>query len=316
MELPHLSFEGKAKLSYQLTINKCLTKILKNYYFWLNRFIFSKNNIVYVKGDSFFIKSVYLILLILALSFFINRLISINVANIEIDESSKFQEAPKKIYNLLINDICLGYKENAKIDRYYANITSHKVLDKNKLDQFSEIYSSTEPECAIDNEYGYRVEVSTLPFYFESYPNDITRETVISETSEDYWSFGQEVFSEDKAFEEEITLSMPVVIFYSNDYFVPGKMNIIVSKGEIEKLSSFIDMACLTLGENYVDIYIHYPVRVFRQDNSNYLCMRFPSGEKCQKLLCNKEIEFPYIDIQGYYTLRSNTQLNKMKIIS
>ncbi|MBU5688817.1 MAG: hypothetical protein KQA41_01140 [Candidatus Aenigmarchaeota archaeon] len=231
----------------------------------------------------------------------------------KIEKIDEFENNVKIIYNKLLSEDCLGYKEEANINNQKLNITSHKIIDKNKLDIFVEKYADTEPICAIDGYYGYRVEITSPGFYFSTYPNEITKETVEVEKDEESWSFGQNVFSEGDAFERQTEIVMPVTIFYSHDKFIPAQMKIIFSSGDIEKLSSFIDRSCNSLGFDGIDMEIHYPVYL-KDNNEKYICMRFPQGEKCQKLLCNKDIEFPSIEKPGYYSLRSNSQNNKIKI--
>ncbi|MBU5687836.1 MAG: hypothetical protein QXJ06_05645 [Candidatus Aenigmatarchaeota archaeon] len=266
-----------------------------------------------MKGDSFFVKSIYLILIILAIAFFINRFVSINISNVEIEKIDEFENNAKIIYNKLLSEDCLGYKEESNIDNQKLKITSHKIIDKSKLDNFVKKYPETEPLCAIDGYYGYRVEITSPEFYFSTSSNQITKETIIVKKDNEQWIFGQKVFSEEDALERQTELTFPVVIFYSMNKYIPAKMKIIFSSGDLEKLSSFIDRSCNSLGFDHIEIEIHYPVYLL--NNGKYICMKFPKGDKCQKLLCDKEIEFNNIEKPGYYSLKSNSQNNKIKII-
>jgi hypothetical protein len=250
----------------------------------------------------------------LAISFFINRMVSTNIFDITLSEEARFNQKATQIKNILSSESCLGYAEEARISGQSFKTTSHKVLDKKKLDLFSTKYADVEPECATDPEYGYRVEIRSFGYSLSSYSNDATKETVHSEKTEEHWIFGQNVSSEGDAFEKEIVVSSPVTIFYSKSEFYPGLMMIKLTAGDMERLTSFIDYSCLNTESNKMEMYVHYPVEIKNINGNNYLCMKYISGEKCQRLSCQKEIEFSPIDSKGYYTFYLNSQVNKIKI--
>jgi hypothetical protein len=113
---------------------------------------------------SFLMKGIFLILVILIIFvvFYIitnyNYGLSVETKKLELKESSL------NILDKLISRQCLGYE--------VANTTS-KTIDLNKLLEFTNKYQDSEPECARDTTFDYRIKVekfgSNITFYGGSF---------------------------------------------------------------------------------------------------------------------------------------------------
>lgn len=279
-------------------------------------FIFKIIHNLNVKGDSkFFVKTIYLILIIISIAFFINRMTFVNVQLEEDSESLKFYKSSYEILEKMLSKDCLGYEEKANIRDQIFSISTQKVLDKSKLDFFSQNFKEMKIPCYNFTEYGIKVKVETFEYKINSEKLGNIKSTIQSETIPEKWEFGLNVFSEEDAFEKSITINNPIIVFYDRGKQVPGKIQIDVFSGEMERFSSFIDSSCFLTGKNNFNIYLHYPTSVEKINEKNYVCMEFPSGKKCQNLVCQKEIEFEKIETRGYYFIESNSQINKLKLI-
>jgi len=114
--------------------------------------------------SSFFIKGVYLILILIVIAFVINQITSLHVSSTEQQKDIELIEKSNNILETLAgNNNCLAYEEPASIEGKHVELATHRVIDINKLNEFSQKYSDVEPDCAKDFTYGYRVEVETLP---------------------------------------------------------------------------------------------------------------------------------------------------------
>jgi len=136
-------------------------------------------------------------------------------------------------------------------------------------------------------------------------------EAIKVEMGVDIWTFGDGEFSEDKALEEKISVSIPVVVSYDQSTFLPGMMSITLVNGQLEKLTGFIEETCFTEKDSVLNLYLNYPVR--REENK--ICMEFESGKKCQKLACKKTIEFHEIERPGNYRFYSRHEDEILKIL-
>jgi hypothetical protein len=57
---------------------------------------------------------------------------------------------------------CLAYEEKGNLESRILELSSHRLLDKKKLDDFSSRFSDIQPDCARDFSSGYRVKVETF----------------------------------------------------------------------------------------------------------------------------------------------------------
>jgi len=269
-----------------------------------------------MKGDSkFFIKGIYLILVILIIVLVTNRIVSLNVSSSEEAENLKFvQRASTILETLTSSPNCLAYEEQGRIESYQLKLSTHKIIDKEKLDKFQEKYQDVEPDCYLDSEYGYRIQVSTFPINIET-SNEMpeTKNTIAVSLDQYTWEFGSLVFSINEALEKSIKLSIPVVVRFDQSIYLPGTMKITLVKGDLEKIKGFIEKSC------YVDalstnIHLHYPVYLKTENGANYICMKFETSDRCQKLNCKKQIIFDEINSAGNYIFYSATDNNIVRI--
>jgi len=137
-------------------------------------------------------------------------------------------------------------------------------------------------------------------------------EPIEVEMEADVWTFGDREFSEDEALKEKIRVSIPVVVRYNQSTFLPGTMSITLVNGELEKLVGFIEETCFTEKELVLTLYLNYPVSL---KDENKICMEFKSGDKCQKLACEKTIEFHEIERPGKYKFYSRHEKGVLKIL-
>lgn len=269
-----------------------------------------------MKGESkFFTKAIYLIIVLLVISLIINRIVSLNLMSSEEKEGLKFAERASDILEILISsDKCLSYKESGKVENNHIKLASHKILDKNKLDEFQIKYSDIEPDCSIDFDYSYRVKVITFPVNIFTIASGGAKETINVKINSQKWEFGTMIFSEGEAFEKNMTISIPVVVYYDLSKILPGVMSINLVSGEMERMIGFIEDACLTEGSSSIKLFLHYPTYIEILDKKSYLCMNFNSGKKCQKLNCEKIIDFEAVQSPGSYNFISFSDKNKLKI--
>ncbi|MEM5877899.1 MAG: hypothetical protein QXF12_03390 [Candidatus Aenigmatarchaeota archaeon] len=260
-------------------------------------------------------KTVYLILIIISIAFFINRMTFVNVQSQEDFESLKFYRSSYQSLEKLLSHECLGHKEEANIRDQQFVVSTQKILNKTKLDFFSQNFNGMKIPCDNFTEYGIKVRVETFGYEIKSEKDGNTKTTIQSVTNPEVWEFGLDVFSEADAFEKSITLVNPVIIFYERGKQIPGKIQIDIVSGEMEKFSGFVDASCSSFGKNQFSAYFHYPTSIESINGKNYVCMEFPSGKKCQNIVCQKEIEFDKIESKGYYFIESNSQINKLKMM-
>lgn len=118
-----------------------------------------------MKGQtSFFIKGVYMIIVLIVVAIVINRIVSMNLALTEQGKSFRLRDKAGNIMgSLAASSKCLAYEERGTAAGSIVDLSTHKVLDKEKLDSFVKKYSEIEPDCMRDFNYGYRIYVKTLP---------------------------------------------------------------------------------------------------------------------------------------------------------
>lgn len=269
-----------------------------------------------MKGASkFFIKGVYLIIVLIIISIIINRTVSLNVISSEEKENLRFSDKASDILEILSgSEKCLAYKEMGSVENRNIELTVYKILNKEKLDEFKNNYWDLEPNCSKDFTYGYRVEVNTFPVNITtSKEKPTTNETISVKISPESWVFGDSTFSSDEAFEKSTTMSIPIMVYYNQSTFLPGVMKITLVSGDLERIVGFIDKSCFIKENLTTSLFVHYPVSL-KINGKNYVCMEFKSGKRCQRLACEKQIEFSGINSPGNYIFTSIYMVDVLKI--
>jgi len=118
------------------------------------------------KGEGkFFIKAVYLILVIIAINLFIFQYISLKNRQYKIIEKMDIKIATENILNQLISSgECLAYEENITIEGSKINEVTHKIIDIEKIKDFETKFSLYEPNCTKTYGYGYYVVIEKYNF--------------------------------------------------------------------------------------------------------------------------------------------------------
>jgi len=270
-----------------------------------------------MKGTTkFLIKGIYLILVLLIIGLFINRIFSLNVMSSKESADLKFNSRASNIIEILSGSkSCLAYEEIGTIQGNDKELSTHRILDKEKLDEFQSNYEDIEPGCAKDFAFGYRVEVNTFPFEIEtSKESPKTKKTLSVKIDPEKWEFGDSVFSVDDAFKKSMTISIPITVYYDNSKFVPGKMKITLVMGKLESVVGFVEMACSEPGEQTSSMVLTYPVDIEKIQGENHVCMYFLENKKCQRLSCQKDIQFTKTESSGTFIFHSIVSNNILKI--
>jgi hypothetical protein len=241
-----------------------------------------------MKGQlSYIIKPLSLVLTIVLLLLLYNSISTFQINEKTAEQDLNLVADSTNILLVLANSpLCLAYKAPAT-EGLYANI-----VDAQKLDYFSQQYSSIEPECARSYDYGWRVTVKE----FKQSGNSI----IFGKA----WSFGAANFSRDAAFRNSLNFSMPIAIHYSDMLTRPGLMTLTLVGDELEKIAGAIDWTCQLhrqgrLTKSTVQIYTSYPL-IYDQ-NSKSLC-QVSKTNFCRITTCN--LDFQGFGAPGNYPLR------------
>lgn len=189
---------------------------------------------------------------------------------------------------------CLAYRTGT--ESVYSN-----VVDVKRLDDFSKKYSAIEPECARSYEFGWRAKVY-----------EVGKD---GQPTGSIWSFGAEDFSAGDARLDIMNLSMPVAIRRSEKMISPGKMEVVLVEGDLEKLAGGIDWFCQVgkkgrMTSSSFSIYIHGTVDY----DAGSLCLT-PTGSKkknCRQMLC--QLEFEGLKSAGEHMLSLSYEEGKVVI--
>lgn len=113
---------------------------------------------------SLLVKSVYLMIALVVISWVITEALSTNLNLTRKEHELELRRvAARLLETLASNEQCLAYREQGKLEGKGVNLSLHRVLDVNKLNEFSSHYAELQPACAREFEHGYRVKVSALP---------------------------------------------------------------------------------------------------------------------------------------------------------
>ncbi|MFH8108617.1 MAG: vWA domain-containing protein [Candidatus Aenigmatarchaeota archaeon] len=121
------------------------------------------------KGQtSLLIKGIYIILVLVSIAIFINRIFFSNLASAQQERNLLLKNRANRLLDVLAGDVrCLAYKEKGSLENRIIELSSHRILDKRKLDDFLR-FSEIQPDCARDFDFGYRVDVETFPLKISS----------------------------------------------------------------------------------------------------------------------------------------------------
>jgi len=243
-----------------------------------------------MKGQlSYIIKPISLVLTIVLLLLLYNSVSSFGTREKTAEQSLNLVADSTNILLVLANSqLCLGYKSPVT-EGLYANI-----VDIGKLNSFSNQYSSVEPQCARNFDFGWRVTVKEF--------KQSSGSTVFGNT----WSFGATDFSQDSAFRNSLDFSIPIAIRYSDKLTRPGTMGIHLVDGELERIAGAIDWICELYKERQIvqtSVQIHTSYPLTYDANSRLLC-QVSKTNSCRITDCN--LDFAGFKAPGTYLLRIN----------
>ncbi|MEM5829296.1 MAG: VWA domain-containing protein [Candidatus Aenigmatarchaeota archaeon] len=118
---------------------------------------------------SLLIKGIYIILVLVTIAIFLNEIFYSNLISVKQEKSLLLTERANRLLDILTGNInCLAYKEKGGVEKRAINLSSHRILDKEKLDYFLK-FKDMQPTCARDFEFGYKVKIETLPLNISSF---------------------------------------------------------------------------------------------------------------------------------------------------
>jgi hypothetical protein len=240
-----------------------------------------------MKGQlSYIIKPISLVLTIVLLLLLYNSISSFGAREKTAEKDLDLVADSTNILLVLANSqLCLGYKSSVT-EGLYANI-----VDVEKLNYFSQQYSSVEPQCARNFDFGWRVTVTEF------------KQSGDSIASENNWSFGAFNLSLAPP-AQSVSESIPIAIRYSDKLIRPGTMTIYLVNGELERIAGSLDWICELHKEQQVQqisvqIYTSYPLSY--DSNSNLLC-QVSKTNSCRIMDC--DLAFAGFKAPGTYMLR------------
>jgi hypothetical protein len=108
-------------------------------------------------------------------------------------------------------------------------------------------------------------------------------ENIFTKESIKNWEFGSLVYSVGPAKRQEITLRLPVAIYYNDTKVKPGEMELRVVDGEFEQVRGILERVCMENITEITELHISYP---FTLEENNTLCQ----SDSCKTLICPKQI--------------------------
>lgn len=226
-----------------------------------------------MKAQGLLTKPIILILIIVAVVILTTNMNSaIGEAKLRQREAQIRNIATNTLLLLANSNECLAYQDQRK---EYSNI-----IDIEKLNYFSQIYRNTEPMCARNFGFGWRVNIV-----------EITKDG--SEAKR--WEFGSSNFSSGKVMRQGLIINSPIGIRYSDYDIRPGKLELKFVEGELEDLAGFIDKACISVSSSGREIFISSKATASEKS----LCME----KKCRELLCPSDFT---LNAGRYYLIAEN----------
>ncbi|MEM5794255.1 MAG: hypothetical protein QXS48_01580 [Candidatus Aenigmatarchaeota archaeon] len=229
---------------------------------------------------SFLMKGIFLVLILIVISIFINQITSITQTNAQLMSDLEMLEKAITISQLLTtSSSCLAYQEENSFFYTFSNVTQ-KVLDLNKILEFSSKYKEIEPECAKSYAYGYEV-------FIESFESQIDTSIHNFKQNSRVWRFGSQNFSEGNALKKSVEISFPVSIRINSSFLQPGMLRLKVVKGELEEFAGLINRVCDTGFSLRQRITTSYPL-VAEEDR---ICQELYSKIVCRKVYCKTHMD-------------------------
>ncbi|MGC8812687.1 MAG: hypothetical protein ACP5O8_03850 [Candidatus Aenigmatarchaeota archaeon] len=228
---------------------------------------------------SFLMKGIFLILILIITSIFLNQLISITLTNAQISSELEMYEKAITISQLLTtSSSCLAYEEKNSFQFEFSKVTQ-KVLDINKIQDFSIKYEEIEPPCAKSYAYGYEVSI-------ESFPSEVSTGVYTFKQEGKTWRFGSKNFSEGEALKKSLEIYFPISIRINSSFLQPGVLRLKVVKGELEEFAGLVNRVCDTNVSLEQKIFTSY-VLFSNRDN---ICQQLPFKTVCRKVYCEVDM--------------------------
>jgi hypothetical protein len=105
-------------------------------------------------------KGIYLILVMVTIAIVLNQITSIKTIDAEQQRQLELMKVANGVMEILTgSEKCLAYKEIGQSGGEDVSLSTHRIIDYGKLQNFNVTYSGIEPECARDFNYRFRVKV-------------------------------------------------------------------------------------------------------------------------------------------------------------
>lgn len=109
---------------------------------------------------SFLMKGIYLILVLVTIAIVLNQMSALNLLRATEEKQLELRKSANNILETLTgSDKCLAYREIGATNEKSVELTTHRVIDYEKLQKFSIKYPDIEPECARDFRYRYSIKI-------------------------------------------------------------------------------------------------------------------------------------------------------------
>jgi hypothetical protein len=197
---------------------------------------------------------------------------------------------------------CVDWMINLNTTLFYTpNNVTEKYLEANPFEGctfFHTVSGETNFASSPDHDLERIVDFKSIngePFFIASLKPYRTKQLSLLENLQDLvseniftsdimysWEFGSPVSSVGAAKRQEITLRIPIAVYYNETMVKPGELELKVFDGELEKIRGAIERSCLEDVDEVMEMRITAPMTL----NNQTLCQ---SGA-CSPLLCSKEI--------------------------
>lgn len=229
---------------------------------------------------SFLMKGIFLVLILIVVSIFINQITSITQTNAQLMSNLEMLERAITISQLLTtSSSCLAYQEENSFYYTFSNVTQ-KVLDLNKILEFSSKHKEIEPECAKSYSYGYEV-------FIESFESQINTGMYNFKQNSRAWRFGSQNFSEGNALKKSIEISFPISIRMDSSFLQPGILRLKVVRGELEEFAGLVNRVCDTDFSLRQRITTSYSLFA----EGDRICQELYLKTVCRKVYCKTNME-------------------------
>jgi len=253
-----------------------------------------------MKGQlSYIIKPLSLVMTIVLLLLLYNSISSFGASQKTVQKTLDLNsDATNALLVLANSEDCLAFHSQIT-QGLYANI-----VDIDKLNDFSARYSDTEPECARNFDFGWRVTVTEY------------KRVEGALTTGSNWTFGARDFSHDSALIGTADFSVPIAIRHSDKLTRPGVMQIHLVNGELERISGLLDWACHLFQSNSITRFstpISTSYGISYNAATNELCS-MSKVPACRTMWC--QLNFTSIKSGGSYVLKMTYSNGKMVVNS